>query len=219
MHPLARFGLPLAMLVAAHAAAAQAVYTCVDAKGRRLTADRPIMECLDREQQVIGAGGRVQRIGPSLTAEERAAEEDKARRAQEEQQRIAEERRRDRSLLNRYPSEEEHRKERKAALQRVEDTMAMGSQRLVELQEDRKRLLAEQAKGGDAAQKARVQRALEQNQQDEAAQQRLLAGHVEEKRRIDARFDEELRRLRPLWAEAAARTAAVRRPASAAAAR
>ena len=27
------------------------VYTCVDAKGRRLTADRPIPECTDREQR------------------------------------------------------------------------------------------------------------------------------------------------------------------------
>ncbi|OYX12745.1 MAG: DUF4124 domain-containing protein, partial [Acidovorax sp. 32-64-7] len=27
------------------------IYTCVDRQGRRLTADRPIAECLDREQR------------------------------------------------------------------------------------------------------------------------------------------------------------------------
>jgi len=213
--PLARPAMALAMLAVAHAAGAQAIYTCVDAKGRRLTADRPIMECLDREQQVIGAGGTVRRIGPSLTAEERAAEEEKARKAQEEQQRLAEEKRRDRTLLSRYPSEELHRQERLASLRRVDEAIAAGNQRLAELEAERKQLLQEQARGGDAAQKARLQRALEQNQQDAAAQRRLLAGHAEERLRIDARFEEELKRLRLLWAEAAA----VRRPASSATAR
>ena len=30
------------------------IYSCIDAKGRRLTSDRPIMECLDREQTQYG---------------------------------------------------------------------------------------------------------------------------------------------------------------------
>ena len=38
---------------------AQGIYTCVDAKGRRLTSDRPIMECIDREQNELSAGGTV----------------------------------------------------------------------------------------------------------------------------------------------------------------
>ena len=50
------------------------IYTCVDRNGRRLTADRPIAECLDREQRELGPSGIVRRqIGPSLTEQERAA--------------------------------------------------------------------------------------------------------------------------------------------------
>src|SRR3989344_1799514 len=50
------------------------IYTCVDRNGRRLTADRPIPECLDREQRELSPSGITRRqIGPSLTDVERAA--------------------------------------------------------------------------------------------------------------------------------------------------
>jgi len=56
------------------------IYTCVDAKGRRLTSDRPILDCLDREQTELSSSGKVVRkLGPSLTGEERAIEEEKQR--------------------------------------------------------------------------------------------------------------------------------------------
>src|SRR5688572_9269158 len=79
-------------------ACAEGIFTCVDAKGRRLTSDRPIVECIDREQREITPSGTVKRkIGPSLTAEERAAEEEKQRLAVEERNRLAEEKRRERA--------------------------------------------------------------------------------------------------------------------------
>ena len=49
-------------------AAAQSIYTCVDSKGRRLTHDRPIPDCIDREQRELNSNGTVKRaIGPTLT--------------------------------------------------------------------------------------------------------------------------------------------------------
>ncbi|MDP1270894.1 DUF4124 domain-containing protein, partial [Klebsiella pneumoniae] len=49
------------------------IYTCVDASGRRITSDRPITQCLDREQHELTGSGTVKRvIPPSYTAEERA---------------------------------------------------------------------------------------------------------------------------------------------------
>ena len=48
--------------VAAHAQGSS-IYTCVDSKGRRLTSDRPIVECLDREQHQLGNTGKLQLTG------------------------------------------------------------------------------------------------------------------------------------------------------------
>jgi len=80
------------------------IYTCVDAKGRRLTSDRPILDCLDREQTELSSSGKVVRkLGPSLTGEERAIEEEKQRKILEEKARVEDEKRRDRALLSRFP--------------------------------------------------------------------------------------------------------------------
>ena len=56
-------------------AAEQGIYSCVDASGKRLTSDRPIAECLDREQRVLNKDGSQRRVlPPRMNAEERAAE-------------------------------------------------------------------------------------------------------------------------------------------------
>ena len=36
------------------------IFTCVDGERPRLTSDRPIAECIDREQRVLNADGSVQ---------------------------------------------------------------------------------------------------------------------------------------------------------------
>ena len=57
-------------------AASAGIYTCIDDRGRRLTADRPIAECTAREQHILNSDGSLRRVvPPTLTAEERAAHE------------------------------------------------------------------------------------------------------------------------------------------------
>ena len=97
----------LCAVVAAQNAPAntQSVYTCVDKQGRKLTSDRPIPECIDREQRELGPTGTVRRvIGPTLTDHERAALEVERRKEQEERNRIADERKRERVLLPATPT-------------------------------------------------------------------------------------------------------------------
>jgi hypothetical protein len=179
------------------------IYVCVDAKGRRITSDRPIMECLDREQKQYGSGGTVQgTLPPSMTADERAAAEEKARRDAEDRQRLAESRRRDRLLVNRYPDEASHERERAASLQRLDDAIASGERRLLELQRQREDLLAQQqASATDVIKSQRIKRALSQNEESDGASRRLLEAQRDERQRIATRFDEERERLKALWAQ------------------
>jgi chromosome segregation ATPase len=187
------------------------IYTCVDAKGRRLTSDRPILECIDREQTQLSPSGQVlRRIGPSLTAEERAAEEEKARRAAEERKRLAEEKKRDQALLARYPDKAAHDKERAAALAAVDEVIQSANKRFEELQADRRKLDEELEfyKGDLAKAPAPLKRKFDENDQLVAAQKRFIANHEEEKKRVNARYDDELVRLRALWATKPAPAAA-----------
>ncbi len=186
---------------------AQGIYSCIDAKGRRLTSDRPILECIDREQSELNPSGTVRRkIGPSLTADERAAEEEKNRKAAEERSRLAEEKRRNHALLTRYPHPASHDKERQAAIATVDEMIASANRRSGELVTQRKALDAEAEfyQADPSRTPPRLKRLLEENEQQQAAQRRFVADQQAEKLRIHARFDEELARLKQLWALQAA---------------
>ncbi len=183
--------------------AAQDIYSCVDAKGRTLTADRPIPECTDRTQRALSPSGMVKRqIGPSLTAHEQAAQDEKDRRAAELRAREAEDRRRDKALLLRYPTPEVHERERAAALLQIDEVIKASSKRRGELADQRKSLGGElefYVKDPSRA-PASLKRRLEENEGSVAVQQRFIADQEQEKKRVNQRFDEELAKLRQLWA-------------------
>lgn len=185
----------------------QAIFTCVDARGRHLTADRPIPECTDREQKELSPGGLVKRrIGPSLTAVERAAEEERARRALEEHHRIADEKRRHRALLTRFPDRAVHDRERNEAIAQADEVIAAANKRTVDLIAQRRQLDAELEFFNKDPSRAppQLKRLIEENEQHLQAQHRFVASQQAEKQRLNARFDEELARLSQLWAQRAA---------------
>jgi hypothetical protein len=184
---------------------AQKIYTCVDGKGRRLTSDRPILECIDREQKELNHSGTVRKtVGPSLTASERAALEEQQRKLAEEKQRQAEEKRRERALFARYPNQAVHDAERVKALNAVQEVILSGNKRTEDLREQRKalELEAEFYKKDPSKMPAKLRRSLDETEQMIAGQSRFLANQEEEKRRVNAQFDQELARLKVLWAQA-----------------
>lgn len=197
--------LALGLAVPARAqqpAGAAGIYTCVNAKGQRITSDRQIMECLDREQKELNSNGTVRRtIGPSMTAQERAAFEERERRLAEERQRQVDERRANKALLTRYPNQPAHDAERAKAMRAAQDVIAAGGLRVAELQEQRRQLEQETEFYKDPAKwPAKLKRQLDENDEQMAAQRRFVDAQEEEKKRIAARFDEELARLKALWA-------------------
>lgn len=178
------------------------VYTCVDAKGRKLTADRPIPECTDREQHVLNPSGTVKaKVGPTLTAQEKAEQEQRDRRAQEEQNRLAEEKRRDRALLTRYPNKAMHDKERQEAINGINTVINAAALRLTELVNQRKEIDAEMEfyKRDPNKAPAYLRRQLDENAQSQSIQIRFINEQRSEVDRVNGRFDDELVRLRQLW--------------------
>ena len=184
-------------------AAQGGIYTCVDAKGRRLTSDRPIAECNDREQKELTATGTVKRtVKPVMTADEAAREEIRLKAEYEERARVAEERRKDKALLTRYPDKARHDKERAANLHAVDDVTRAVQKRIAELAKQRVGIDSEMEFYRKDPSKAppTLKRQVEENDANTAEQRRFIAGQDAEKARVNARFDEELLKLRPLWA-------------------
>ena len=151
------------------------IYTCVDARGRKLTSDRPIPECIDREQRELSPSGSVRRtIAPTLTAQERAAIEEKQKLAHAEIAKQQEEKRRDKVLLARYPNREAH--------DRVRADLEM-----------------EFYKADPTKAPLALKRQYESSDASMALQQSYIKEQEAEKNRVNARFDAELVKLNQLW--------------------
>ncbi len=181
----------------------QGIYTCVDAKGRKLTSDRPIPDCVDREQNVLNPSGTVKaKVGPTLTAPEIAAQEAKTRQEQEAKALQVEERRRDRALVLRYPNRQIHDQERAEAIKQIGAVKAAAITRAIELMRQRK--LVDDEMEFYKKDPSKAPAALRRQERDItdslAVQGRFLAAQDAEITRVNARFDEELVRLKQLWA-------------------
>ncbi|MGQ3084608.1 MAG: DUF4124 domain-containing protein [Hydrogenophaga sp.] len=178
------------------------MYTCVDAKGNTIVRDRPIVECLDREQKQLGNTGIVRNtLPPSYTAEERAKVEAQRKAEEDQRSRVQEERRRERALMIRYPNQQVHDKERAEALAQVDEVIGAVHKRELALVTQRKDINTElEFYQGDVNKAPSwLKRKVEDNEKQMGVQKRFLEEQVQEKQRINARFDEELAKLRQLW--------------------
>jgi hypothetical protein len=182
------------------------IYTCIDARGRKLTSDRPIFECRDREQSILNPSGTVKaRVGPTLTAKERSDLEAKAKAEQAQQALLDEERRRDRALLIRYPTQSVHEKERAQALAQINRVKQTAIAQVNDLLAQKSKLLDEMAFFEKDPSKAppKLKRQMDEVNQMLAVQGRFMADKDADAARVNARFDAEQLRLAPLWQMAA----------------
>ena len=179
------------------------IYTCVDEKGRKHTSDRPIPDCLTREQRVLNSDGSLRAVKPPPpTAEERAEKEAAERRAALAAAAQADAVRRDRNLIARYPNEAAHKKAREAALDTVRSAIKATELRVAELTVERKPLdnEAEFYKGKPLPVKLR--QAIDANDAGLEAQKTSAQNQLVELDRINKLYDAELERLKRLWAGA-----------------
>jgi hypothetical protein len=110
--------------------------------------------------------------------------------------------RRDRNLLARYPNETPHQKAREAALDTVRAAIRSRDRRLEELAIERAPLMAEAEfyKGRELPLKLRIQ--LDANDAAVLAQRQSSASQQAELERVNSLYDDELARLKRLWAGA-----------------
>lgn len=203
---LLRLSASVVLVLMVCSALAQRIYSCEDEKGRKLTSDRPIAECMDRAQKELNPSGTVRRVlAPPPTAKDRAALEEKEKQDAEARLKQAEDKRRDRALLTRYPDRASHDKERAAALEQSTGLRAGAVKRLQELAEQRKGIVAELEFYKNSPGKAppTLKRRLDETDGNIAAQKRLMTEQDAEKNRINQRFDEEMAKLKPLWGASA----------------
>lgn len=177
--------------------AGAAIYTCVDASGRRISSDRPIAECMDREQRLLNPSGTTrQSVGPALSEAERAVQEERRRREDVDRLQAHEERLRQRALMSRYPNPEALARDRAGAIAPLEEVIASAGARLAALDVEHARLVGQLRERASTD----VIRALEQVEQQRTSQERFLNNKRAEKEQMLRRFADMARQLEALWA-------------------
>jgi len=182
-------------------AAVGGIYSCVDVHGKRLTSDRPIAECLDREQRVLNKdGSQRQTVPPRMNAEERAAEEERKHQADLAEAARKDAVRRDRNLMLRYPDQSAHDKARESVLDDLRRSVDASMRHLQSLEEERKPLITETEFYKNKRLPVKLKGKLEANEAQQKAQRDIILTQKAEMARVDALYDAELAHLRKLWA-------------------
>ena len=180
------------------------IFNCV-LNGKKITSDRPIHECNDREQRVLNSDGSLNRLlPPTLTIEERADLERRQREEEEREVARKDAARRDRNLVQRYPNEAAHAKGREKALDDIRLAVRNSEARIAQLKTERKPLEDEKEFYVDKPLPTKLKLALDSNDASLEAQKSLVQNQQIEVVRIGTLFDAELLRLRKLWAGAPA---------------
>jgi hypothetical protein len=179
------------------------IYTCVDAHGKRLTSDRPIAECLDREQKVLNKDGSQRlTVPPRKNAEERAAEEERRHLAELAEATRKDAIRRDRNLVMRYPDVAAHTKARESVLEDLRRSVQASERHLKSLEEERKPLITETEFYKNKRLPAKLKTRLEANEAQQKAQRDIIQTQKSEMQRVDDLYDTELAHLKKLWSGA-----------------
>ena len=189
----------LAALAWSPACAWSQLYVCTTPSGRTLTGDVPPHECQNVVIRELNRDGSVRRvIEPPLTPEQRSARELEDKKRHEREMVAQEQMRKDRALLETYASEDEIEASRDRTLASRQTLIDRANQQLKEFTMDRKRLEDESEFYAKRQLPDKLKRALDDNTALQAQQAHAIDDIRADMRRINERYDAELRRFREL---------------------
>jgi hypothetical protein len=179
------------------------IYSCV-ANGRTYSGDRPPPECANSDIRELNKDGSVRRVIPRpMTQEEQKARALEAKKRVEEEERALAQRRRDRSLLEAYANEDEIEAARVKALDTSKEVIRRSEARIERMDAERKRLDDESEFYKKRDLPDSIKRAYANNEQEKAAELKIVRDARAEVQRINERFDAEKKRFRELISQGA----------------
>ena len=181
------------------------IYQCTLPDGRKLTSDKPIVECTSagKPQRELNKDGSQKGVFEAPLTEDEKAERERLNR-QREAERTAQELevRRDRDMLKRYANEAAHGKARARALDDVATAVRSSEARIKLLLQERKPLEDEKEFYVGKSLPHKLKLALDANDAALEAQRALVQNQQTEIVRVNSIYDGELARLKKLWAGA-----------------
>lgn len=156
------------------AISAQAKITCCDVDGKRTCGDPPPQQCINKARTVFDKGGTAKEVEAPLTADQRVAREAEEARKAEEKRRAQEQERKDRALLGSYANEKDIDLARDRSIADIEKNANQAKLRLEAAEKKQKQLDQEKEFYQKKPLPAQLQRQVDENAKEVAAQQKAL---------------------------------------------
>ncbi len=192
-----RAALLIALLGLGVAAPAAALITCCDVDGRRVCGEPPPPQCLHKPKTVYNKGVPKQ-VEPPPTPEQRAALEAAAARKAEEEKLADERARRDQALLGSYTSEKEIDLARERALAEIEKRATQANARLETALKRQRQLELDKEFYVNKPLPAPLQAKIRDNDNEIAAQKKVLQERDTDIESVKTRFDTDKTRYRQI---------------------
>jgi hypothetical protein len=187
------------------------MYKCVDAKGKVYYTQTPPTECLGKETQELSRQGQItKRTEAALTPEQQAARDEEIKKKAEAEAAAREEKRKNQALLNTYPTDNDLEEARRRALKDNEIAIQETQKRIAGAEKRKKELDAEKEFFVKKPMPPKLQDDVKHNEVEIANQRELLEAQKKQVATINAKFDEDKKRLLELTknsAQPAARAA------------
>jgi len=136
--------LPLLLLVATSAQAANEFYCCLDSNGRRMCSDTLPEQCRGRPYRILDSAGNVTKeVGPPLTPEEKAQQALENQRKKQQEEAAREQQRKDQALLDTYATPQDIDLAQRKAENDVNLAIAASQAKIADAGKKRKKLADE----------------------------------------------------------------------------
>ncbi|GHU05146.1 hypothetical protein FACS1894158_07060 [Betaproteobacteria bacterium] len=189
-------GVLLTLTESANAGPGGMFYCCTDASGKYVCGDILPQSCYGRGYRELGADGRTLReVAPPMTAEQRAqrSADEEAQRREAEAQR--EQQIKDKALLETYANVDDLESLRKRALDDVQKFISNAEAQIADIKARRKKFEDEAEFYKTKTLPLEIEKGLSGTETDIKAQESAIAARKKEIAAIQAKYDEDRRRL------------------------
>lgn len=176
------------------------IFSCTDAAGKTIAADRPVPECSDRSIRVMSPNGVHKRvIAAPLTAEQKQEKLLQEQKRKQGEAILAEQRQQDRAILLRYQNEHDIASAHKREIEQLKERIAIDREKIAEA--EKRRAIARTEGGGNQRKPAAtLQPAVESSERTIRDSQKSIAAYEADIAAVNRKYDKTVQRFRELAA-------------------
>lgn len=174
------------------------IFSCKDASGKMIAADRQMPECNDRAVRVLSATGVHRREIPApLTAEQKQAKLQEEQKRKQDEAALAEQRQQDRAILLRYQNEHDIASARKREIEQLRERIAIDQEKIADA-EKRRAVAQREISRSTGTPAAKFQFAIESAERAVRDSRKNIAAYESDIAAVNRKFDKTVQRFREL---------------------